>query len=228
MRARDVSEAYKQWAESYDKDSKWNVAIQAEKGLIIPLLRPNKNDKILEIGCGTERLTIPIAKKCRKIVGVDFSEAMLNVAKRKAKSYKNIELLKLDASKKLPFDESSFDKVACPLVLNHIKDIDAFFYRVHRVLKRRGILVFDDILPNAEYFKVKFHTVLDDLYDAGKRLFYIHSIDDYVNSLNRSDFVIQEIKFVRFDEKVKPLVIRRTYTLNKGRTFGFIFRSKKE
>lgn len=227
-RAKDVNEAYQKWAEFYDRDSKWNVAIQAERGLIIEFLRPTKKDEILEIGCGSGRLTLPIARKCRKITGVDSSEAMLDVARRKAKRRTNIELLKLDARKTLPFEDSSFDKVVCPLVLNHIEDIDKFFRSANRVMKRGGILVFDDALPNADYFRVKFHTVLDNLFDEGKKLFSIHIIDDYVNGLNRSGFGIEEIKVLRFDDRIKPLLSRRTFKINEGRTFGFVFKARKD
>ena len=44
------------------------------------------NDKILEIGCGTGRITIPIAKDGHKVVGIDISESMLAILKNKIKN----------------------------------------------------------------------------------------------------------------------------------------------
>jgi len=45
---------------------------------------------ILEIGCGTGRLTIPIARECRRVVAVDASAPMLEVAKTKSRELSNI------------------------------------------------------------------------------------------------------------------------------------------
>lgn len=47
-------------------------------------LPQNKNAKILELCCGTGRLTIPIAKDGYHISGVDYTPSMLKQAKIKA------------------------------------------------------------------------------------------------------------------------------------------------
>ncbi len=39
--------------------------------------------EVLELGCGTGRVLIPIAKEGIKIAGLDASEEMLNVARKK-------------------------------------------------------------------------------------------------------------------------------------------------
>ena len=41
---------------------------------------------ILELGCGTGRVTIPLSKHCESIMGVDSSEAMLDLGKAKAEA----------------------------------------------------------------------------------------------------------------------------------------------
>ncbi len=43
---------------------------------------------ILELACGTGRITIPIAEKGHEIVGIDISEAMITVAKDKSSKAK--------------------------------------------------------------------------------------------------------------------------------------------
>lgn len=42
-------------------------------------------EPVLELACGTGRITIPIAKQGVKISGLDISKSMLSHAKRKAK-----------------------------------------------------------------------------------------------------------------------------------------------
>jgi SAM-dependent methyltransferase len=39
--------------------------------------------RILELGCGTGRVLVPLAEKCSRILGVDVSEAMLALCRRK-------------------------------------------------------------------------------------------------------------------------------------------------
>jgi len=44
---------------------------------------PSPETRVLELGCGTGRVLIPLAAHCRRIVGVDASEAMLAVCRAK-------------------------------------------------------------------------------------------------------------------------------------------------
>jgi SAM-dependent methyltransferase len=44
---------------------------------------PSPRARVLELGCGTGRVLIPLAGKCSRILGVDVSEAMLALCRRK-------------------------------------------------------------------------------------------------------------------------------------------------
>lgn len=50
---------------------------------LIPLLAPQANENILDLGCGTGDLTNQIASQCKSITGIDYSENMINEAKEK-------------------------------------------------------------------------------------------------------------------------------------------------
>ena len=198
-----------------------------ENGLIIPFLDPGKNDIVLDLGCGTGRLAIPIAELSRKVIGIDSSEEMLEVARCKSKQLKNVEYKRAEILRRLPFDDASFDKVVAVLVVNHVNDLGKFFMEVHRVLKSGGAFVFDDAIPDARYFKQRFGNTLYGMHERGKKVFSIHTVDDYVNELHRGGFEIEDIKFTRFDERIEPLVTEKTFKANKGRTFGLIVRARK-
>jgi len=223
----DIAHVYHNWAPAYDREAKWNPAIRMEQGVIIPFLNPRKPDKILEVGCGTGRLTIPISRKCKAIVGLDSSERMLDIARKKSAGYKNIRYMQSDAEKRLPFDDTLFDKVVCPLVMNHIKDIQKFFNEVHRILASDGVMVFDDPNPDSKILHVAHKSLLDKYYDLGKRLFYLHSLDDYVHALHRSGFEIERIKFFRFDDRIRDAYTPETFRENEGHTFGSMFKASK-
>ncbi len=44
---------------------------------------PSPDADVLELGCGTGRVTVPLAGHCRYIHGLDISEAMLNICREK-------------------------------------------------------------------------------------------------------------------------------------------------
>jgi ubiquinone/menaquinone biosynthesis C-methylase UbiE len=218
------------WAKNYDEDSKWNPAMNMDKDLIIPMLDPKSKDVILEIGCGTGRFTLEIAKKCRKIIGVDFAEKMIEVARKKSKNQKNIEYRMADIQLGMPYFKSqSFDKVVCPLVINHIPDISSFFEEIFRLLKKRGILVFDDVNPDSRSeIRPEYRDLLYEMSQKGKRIFYIHSLDDLVHNLHRTGFEIEQAKFIRIDERISGTLSKHSFERNTGRTFGVIMRARKD
>lgn len=76
------------------------------------------NDSILDIGCGNGALTYDVAKRAKKIVGIDLSEQNISFAKRKL-SGKNIDYVCGDALTDLPNDK--FDVILLSNVLEHIE-----------------------------------------------------------------------------------------------------------
>ena len=174
-RVSPIRPFYDEWAESYDGQP--TPATKAERGVFMIFVSPKKTDIILEIGCGTGRLTIPLSKKCKKIIGVDFSDQMLAIAKKKSVGYHNIELRKLNARKKLPFKNESFDRVICPLAINHIENLISFFGEIHRVLKHDGLFVFDDVNPDGDYAELRQPDLLAKRLLTQDGLLYAHSID---------------------------------------------------
>lgn len=68
----------------------------------------NKQTRVLDIGCGTGRHSIELAKRGYSITGVDLSDSMLERARRKAaESHVNIDFQHQDA-RNLPF-KNEFD-----------------------------------------------------------------------------------------------------------------------
>ena len=72
-------------------------------------LPQNKDAKILELCCGTGRLTIPIAKDGYNIKGVDYTLSMLERAKEKAfQAGLKIDFIEADISRKKSFERKRF------------------------------------------------------------------------------------------------------------------------
>lgn len=73
----------------------------------------NKKEKILDLGCGYGRLTIPLAKQGFNTEGIDITPALIKKAKQDAKKEKVSIQFKIGDMRKLPYKKESFDTIIC-------------------------------------------------------------------------------------------------------------------
>ena len=102
----------------------------------INALKINKHDNVLDLCCGTGDLA-RIIKNFEPdiiVVGVDFSQNMLDIAKSKSS---NIQYIQADATK-LPFDDNSFDVITMGFGLRNIPNAEKAVEEIYRVLKPNG------------------------------------------------------------------------------------------
>ncbi len=87
---------------------------------ILRQLRPKSQDRIVEIGAGTGRITAAYAARVKSILAVDFSYDSLRViAQRLERSPVDLCLVQADASL-LPIRTGSFSKAVSAQVLEHL------------------------------------------------------------------------------------------------------------
>jgi demethylmenaquinone methyltransferase / 2-methoxy-6-polyprenyl-1,4-benzoquinol methylase len=94
----------------------------------------------LDIACGTGQLTLELRDRVGprgRVVGLDFSERMLAVARGANPS---IEWVRGDATA-LPFDDSSFDAATTAFGLRNLDDPQKALAEMRRVVRPRGSLV---------------------------------------------------------------------------------------
>lgn len=104
-------------------------------------------DQVLEVGCGTGRLLVEIARRVLPggtATGLDLSEPMLGIARKRIEKNKltgNTKLVQGDALN-LPFPDCSFEKVfSCfTLELFAEKDLARALSEMYRVLKPGGLV----------------------------------------------------------------------------------------
>ena len=96
---------------------------------------------ILDVGCGSGMVTRDIANLTKgKVIAIDGSKDMINVAKGVLKDYKNVEL-KIGNAEDIPFDDNIFDVVTCNLVLMWAKNPQNVVNEMARVTKPGGIVL---------------------------------------------------------------------------------------
>ena len=93
---------------------------------------------ILDVGCGSGIVTRDIARLTKgKVVGIDGSNDMIEVAEKVLKDYKNVEL-RVSGAEKLPFDDNTFDVVTCNLLLMWADNPQKVVNEMARVTKPDG------------------------------------------------------------------------------------------
>jgi len=110
-------------------DRRWRAAAVREA------VRPG--DRVLDACCGTGDLAVAARRAgAREVVGLDFSEAMLERARRKAPA---IEWVRGDLLA-LPFPEASFDVATVGFGVRNVEELDAALRELRRVLRPGGRL----------------------------------------------------------------------------------------
>lgn len=98
---------------------------------------------VLEVGFGTGLNLAFYPSEVTKLTAID-SERMLDrrVARRVTQAPITVELLKLDAGDKLPFEDKTFDGVVTTFTLCSISEVASALAEIHRVLNDAGKYVF--------------------------------------------------------------------------------------
>jgi demethylmenaquinone methyltransferase/2-methoxy-6-polyprenyl-1,4-benzoquinol methylase len=125
--------------------------------------------RILDLATGTADLAILLAKHNPQahIIGMDISEKMLEIGKRKVDKKNLIHQIELrtgDAAS-LPFEDNTFDAVTVAFGVRNFENLDKGLSEIHRVLKPMGqvfILEFSmpDKFPIKQVYKLYFKYIL--------------------------------------------------------------------
>ena len=117
-------------------------------------------DAVLDACCGTGDLAIACARSGGKVTGIDFSEAMLERARRKAPELEWVagDLLAL------PFGDASFEAATVGFGVRNVEDLSRALGELRRVLRPGGRLGILEITrprgPLAPFYRVWFDAVV--------------------------------------------------------------------
>jgi demethylmenaquinone methyltransferase / 2-methoxy-6-polyprenyl-1,4-benzoquinol methylase len=117
-------------------------------------------DRTLDACCGTGDLAIEAHAQGAEVVGLDFSEAMLERARRKAPG---IEFVRGDVLA-LPFADGAFDSATVGFGVRNVADLEAGIRELRRVLRAGGRLgILEITTPRgrlAPFYRVWFDRVV--------------------------------------------------------------------
>jgi ubiquinone/menaquinone biosynthesis C-methylase UbiE len=139
-----VRGGYDRWAAVYDHDA--NPLPALEEPIVRRAVGDLRGLNVLDLGCGTGRHAIWLAGGGAEVTAVDFSDGMLEEARRKSGA-EQIRFICHDLHTSLPLSDGEFDFVVSGLVLEHLRELDGFFREIKRVLKVNGRAVVSAMHP---------------------------------------------------------------------------------
>jgi demethylmenaquinone methyltransferase / 2-methoxy-6-polyprenyl-1,4-benzoquinol methylase len=111
---------------------------------VLNLVANTKPDTILDIATGTGDLAILLSQTtANKIIGLDISEGMLNVGRKKVtdRDLNNKIELVLGDSENIPYPDNHFDAITVSYGIRNFEDLEKGLKEILRVLKPNGIFV---------------------------------------------------------------------------------------
>jgi demethylmenaquinone methyltransferase/2-methoxy-6-polyprenyl-1,4-benzoquinol methylase len=149
---------------SLNIDRRWRKKLVRRAGA-------KRGEKILDVCTGTGDVAIWFARnnEVGEIVGIDLSEEMLRIARRKTRNNglgRRITLVRTDALH-LPFEDNRFDTVTIAFGLRNIEHRGRGISEMVRVLKKGGhLLILEFSPPGNDLFGVCYRLCLETIIPA--------------------------------------------------------------
>ncbi|MBL7036531.1 class I SAM-dependent methyltransferase [Candidatus Microgenomates bacterium] len=154
---------------------------------VIPNIK--KSTELLDVGCGVGTIDFFLAKKVKKVVGIDVSENSIKIAQRNAKLLnleKNLVYMVMNFPEDVP--NMKFDLVVCSEVLEHLKDDSKAVVQIYSLLKRGGVSIISVPLNSAPLYKLGLMGGFDKKVGHLRR----YSVEEVVDLLENNGFKIKK------------------------------------
>lgn len=130
-----------------------------------------RHGRVLDLGCAAGAEIAQLRAASFSVIGADFVEQMLRVARQRFAHDPHVAVIRADAEF-LPFGAGSFDVVFCLGVLEYVRSYEPSLLEIHRVLGPGGLAVIT--LPSrisiCNVSSVATETVLSPIWRATKRM----------------------------------------------------------
>lgn len=138
-------------------EEEFNKHTERDTNFIKDHLSVNKDDVVLDFGCGKGRLIKPLSKYCKNIVGLDVNQSAISESKVYLEGIENSSCYEIPGNGRFVLNKL-FDKIYSYIVLQHINK-----YKVYNILLNlkkhlapggKGLFQFPNLLSNEEAYKI--------------------------------------------------------------------------
>ncbi|WP_102029045.1 class I SAM-dependent methyltransferase [Salirhabdus sp. Marseille-P4669] len=201
-----VIDAFNQLAKVYensvDKSSLYNSEYE-RPSMMSQIPEDLTGKQVFDAGCAAGWYTNELLHRGANVTASDISPEMVNATKRRVGN--KAEVLCLDLTEKLPFEQHSFDLIISSLTLHYIQDWNETFREFQRIIKPNGMLLFSvhhpfsdiGLLPNPNYFSTE---LITDEWDKEGKLYevvyYRRPLQDIMNDT---------LQYFTISEVIEPL-----------------------
>lgn len=168
---------FKDSAESKERDTLLKEKIESE-------MNPNKDRKILDMGCGTGRISLFLAPKAEYVIGVDYTKKLIDIAEKEKRKQKIENAFFLNDNCKTFRYQDKFDMAVICGVLLYLNDeeVEQFIRNtVHHIKKDGKIIVKEPV-----GVKGRFELINKYVQELGTKYNSIYRIkEDIINSFEK-------------------------------------------
>jgi len=173
------------------------LAEKIELNSILDLIPNASSKRILDLGCGTARVGLRLAPKCKEVIGLDISGRSIDIANITAKKYKIHNFKGIVGGMEEIDYTHYFDCVVMVNLLHHVDDIDNLFSSIRRVLKSDGLCIIFEMNPLNPLFPF-FMLYLGSFRNHFNKEYFRGNIFLLKRILKRNGFIIKKIKKYAF------------------------------
>ena len=128
------------------RERETNANVLFEIPALLSLMPDLRGKSVLDLGCGFgEHCKMFVERGAERVVGIDISEKMLEVAARE-NSHAKIEYRRMPIED-IDLISESFDVAVSSLALHYVEDFEGVSEKVYRLLKPDGVFVFSQEHP---------------------------------------------------------------------------------
>lgn len=120
---------------------------------LLYFLDPQKDDIILDVGCGRGEFANAISHYCKKVIAIDYSNDAISIAKKTFGENERVEFICGDIMELEP--KKAYDKIIMADVFEHIEQniIENLLCRISEKLLKRGGVLLIHTAPNLDYYE---------------------------------------------------------------------------